>query len=163
LSEEKSLRAKLDLDGQSVEFTGTPDEVVSAILKYMSQAYPALSIIRKLVFSPDLAELTEKVSSVLSITDTGTLMVKKDMATEDGVLLVTSGADLATKLGKRNDPSVSVEELVLTLNVAEKTVRNVCSLLTKQGDVVRDGKGTYRISPSGVYHLLTRLGSGERP
>jgi hypothetical protein len=161
LSEGKNLRVKMELNGQSMEFTGTPDEVISAVLKYLSQAYPALAIVKRLTFSPDLAELTEKVSSVLSITDTGTLMVKKDMATEDGVLLVTSGADLATKLGKRNDPSVSVEELVLTLNVAEKTVRNVCSLLTKQGDIVRDGKGTYRISPSGVYHLLARLGGGE--
>lgn len=161
MSEEKSLKVKLELNGQNIEFTGTPDEVISAVLKYLAQAYPALTIVKKLTFSPDLAELTEKVSSVLSITDTGTLMVKKDMATEDGVLLITSGADLATKLGKRNDPSVSVEELVLTLNVAEKTVRNVCSLLTKQGDIVRDGKGTYRISPSGIYHLLTRLGSGE--
>ena len=161
MSEGNNLRVKMELNGQSMEFTGTPDEVISAVLKYLSQAYPALAIVKRLTFSPDLAELTEKVSSVLSITDTGTLMVKKDMATEDGVLTVTAGADLATKLGKRNDPSVSVEELVLTLNVAEKTVRNVCSLLTKQGEIVRDGKGTYRISPSGVYHLLTRLGSGE--
>jgi hypothetical protein len=156
------LKARLELDGQSAEFTGTPDEVISAILKYVSQAYPALSIVRKLMFSPDLTELTENISSVLSITDTGTLMVKKNIATEDGVLLIASGADLATKLGRRNDPSVSVEEFVLTLSVAEKTVRNVCSLLTKQGDIIRDGKGTYRISPSGTYHLLTRIGTGEK-
>ncbi|MGQ9513489.1 MAG: hypothetical protein ACUVTL_00285 [Thermoproteota archaeon] len=162
MSEEKKLKARLEIEDQSIEFEGTPDEVVSAALKYLAQAYPAISIVKKIVFSPDFSELVEKLSSVLLITDAGTLMVKKDVATEDGVLLVTAGADVTTKLGKRSDPSVSIEEIVLTLKVAEKTVRNVCSLLVKQGYIIRNGKGKYQISQTGVFHLMSRLGVGEK-
>jgi hypothetical protein len=162
LSNEKKLKAILEFEGQRIEFDGSPDEVVSASLKYLAQVYPSLSIVKRIVFYPDLGELIEKLSSVLSITDTGTLVVKKDVATEDGVLLVTAGADVATKLGKRSDSSVSIEEIASTLRVAEKTVRNVCSILVKQGYVTRNGKGKYQISQTGIFHLMSRLGMVEK-
>jgi len=162
LSETKDLKVRLEIDGQSAEFEGSPEEVVSAALKYLAQSYPALSIVKRIVFSPDLVELIGKLSPALSITENGAIIVKREVATEDGILLVTAGSDIASKLGKRIDPSMSIEEIVLTLNMAEKTVRNVCSLLSKQGHIIRDGKGRYRISQTGIFHLLSRLGTGEK-
>jgi len=163
LAEQKSfVKARLEAEGLVAEFEGTPEDVASAILKYLAQVYPAISVVKRLVFSPDLAELMERLSEAVSVTEVGTVMLRKEASTEDGIMLVLAGAEVASKLGKRAEPAVSIEELQLTLNVAEKTIRNVCSILVKQGLITRNGRGTYRAAPSGIYHLLIEEESRRR-
>ena len=62
-------------------------------------------------------------------------------------------AQLANKMGKRKEDSLSIEEIATGVGRAEKTIRNVLVQLQRQGLIGRAERGRYRVSSKGLMEL----------
>jgi predicted transcriptional regulator len=66
-------------------------------------------------------------------------------------------AHLASKLGKRENDSLNIEEIASGVSRSSKTIRNVIVTLQKANQIERTDRGRYRITSKGLLLLESSL------
>jgi DNA-binding transcriptional ArsR family regulator len=157
-AETTQVKVEIEVNGMRYEGNGSVEEIVPQILQFLTQAVPAYDLARKLVYVPDLAGLADKISEFAKMTNTGQLLLaKRDIPAERSISIVLFMAHLASKMGKRDVDSLSIEEIAAGVGKAPKTIRNVLVALQKAGLIDRAERGRYRITPKGLMDLESSL------
>jgi predicted transcriptional regulator of viral defense system len=88
------------------------------------------------------------------------ILLKSYMPADQSMGSVLLCAHILSKIGKREDDEMSIEELKKLTGKSEKTVRNTLTQMTKDGTVERTGRGSYRITNLGIMRVKEMLESG---
>ncbi|MBO3769508.1 MAG: hypothetical protein QXS51_05310 [Thermoproteota archaeon] len=157
-----TIRLEIPDKNIRVEFTGSRDEVVANLLKFLTNVYPHLSIVSRIVYTPDLENLLASISNHVKISDGEIIILdEENKTTENKILYLLAGCYVASKLGLREKNSMSIEEMVkMVSNISKKTIQNTLVELVKKGLVLRQARGTFEISTKGIM-LLSGGTQGE--
>jgi hypothetical protein len=151
MSEKSSLRVHLEFDEAKADFEGDVDQVFEAIIRFLTQIYPNLEIVQKIVYTPNLTELAEKLVGIVEITSDGLILVSGlDLSAKDAICLALLGTYVGNKLGKMRKETLSSSELAKTTGKARKTISNEIPRLTLEGLVERTAEGEYGITALGI-------------
>ncbi|MEM3712766.1 MAG: hypothetical protein QXR97_04435 [Thermoproteota archaeon] len=155
MNSSSTIRLEIPDKNIKVEFTGSRDEAISSLLKFLTNVYPHLSIVEKIVYTPDLENLLASVSQHLKISDGEIIILdEENKTTENKILYLLAGCYAASKLGLRDKSSMSVEEMVrMVSNISKKTIQNTLVELVKKGLVLRQARGMFEISTKGIMLL----------
>jgi len=155
MSSISKIRLEIPDKNIKVEFTGSKDEVVASLLKFLTNVYPHLTIVEKIVYKPDLEILLSSISKHVKISDGEIIMLDEESkTTENKILYLLAGCYVASRLGLRDKSSVSIEEMVRMIsNTSKKTIQNTLVDLVKKGLVIRQARGTFEISTKGIMVL----------
>jgi hypothetical protein len=153
-TETKQVKVQIDVNGLRYEASGSIEEIIPQMLRFLSQAVPAYDIAKKLVYVPDLAGLADKITDFARMTNTGQLLLKRgELAADRAISVILFMAHFAEKMGKRNSDSLSIEEIANGVGKAPKTIRNVLVEMQRAGRIERADRGSYRITAKGLMEL----------
>ena len=150
MSDRKKLRIHVEFEGLKEDYEGTPDEVIRALLVSLSQVYPSLELVKKLVFQPDLAVLADSLAGVVEFAPDGLLVLAGEVPADEAMLVSLVGSYVGFRLGKLDDDTSSADELAKTTGKALKTISNQLAWMIDDGLVERVGRGKYRATSLGV-------------
>ena len=163
-TETLQVKVQIDVDGMHYEGIGSVEEIIPQVMQFLIQAVPAYDVAKKLVYVPDLAGLADKVSDFARMTSTGQLLLTRiNLPAEKAITVLLFMAQLASKMGKRESDSMSIEEISTGIGRAPKTIRNVLVQLQRSSQIDRADRGKYRITSRGLMELersLVELGRG---
>ena len=160
----RHVKVQIDADGLHYESSGSPDEIIPQTMEFLSRAVPTYSLARKLIYTPDLAGLADKVSEFTKITTSGQLLLTRfDLPADRAISIVLFMSHLAAKIAKRPADSLSIEEVAHAVSKASKTIRNTIVNMQKTGLIERTNRGSYRITAKGLMNLekILELGNGQ--
>ena len=157
-TETTQIKVRIDVDGMRYEGSGSVEEIIPQVIQFLSETVPTYNLAKKLIYVPDLAGLTDKISDLAKMTNTGQLLLTRtDLSADKAVSVVLFMAHLLAKMGKRDNESISIEEIANAVEKAPKTIRNVIVELQKQGIIERIERGNYHITPKGLMQLESSL------
>jgi hypothetical protein len=156
------VKIQIDVDDMHYEGNGPVEEIVPQVMQFLIQAVPAYDIARKLIYIPDLAGLADKVSEFARMTTTGQLLLTRiNLPAEKTITILLFMAQLAGKMGKREEDSLTIEEISTGVGRAPKTIRNALVQLQKLSLIDRADRGRYRITSKGLMELERSLTENE--
>jgi len=157
------VRIQIDVNEMHYEGNGSVEEIIPQVLQFLTQAVPAYNLAKKLVYVPDLASLADKVSEFARMTPTGQLLLTRiNLPAERAITVLLFMSQLASKMGKRETDSLSIEEIATGVGRAPKTIRNVLVQLQRLGLIDRADRGKYHITSKGLMELERNL-TDSRP
>ena len=135
----------------SSKFSGETSEVVKAVQKFLSDSIPAFSIGSKIFLRiPSASELADMIGPDVKVSGADIIFLRKPGDAMGGIRKALVAARVANELGARQAPTLSVKEIAVATGIAEKTINNNLTKLTKQGEVERAAKGVYKITDRGI-------------
>ena len=150
----RQVRIQIDANGLHYESSGTAEEVVPQIMRFLSEAVPTYDLARRLIYVPDLAALADRTSEIGKMTSTSQLLLtRNDMPAERSISVVLFMAHLAAKIAKRAADSLNIEEISTAVGKAPKTIRNTIVNMQRAGLMERAERGSYRITQKGLMEL----------
>jgi hypothetical protein len=151
VSEKETLRVHLEFGEAKADFEGDVNQVFESIVRFLIQIYPNLEILQKIVYTPNLSVLTEKLVGVVEISSEGPILVSGlDLPSRDVACIALLGAHAGSKLGKLSKETLSSSDLARITGKARKTISNEIPRLVSDGLVERTVEGEYRITILGV-------------
>ncbi len=155
MSRVSTIRLEIPDKNIRVEFAGEENIVIRDLLKFLTNVYPRLTIVEKIVYTPDLEALLSAISSHIRISGGEIILLgEKDKATESKILYLLAGCHVASRFGLREKNSMSVEEMVrMVTNTSKKTIQNTLVDLVKKGLVLRQARGMFEITVKGIMLL----------
>ncbi|MEM2939320.1 MAG: hypothetical protein QXU95_03495 [Candidatus Bathyarchaeia archaeon] len=159
-----NLKVKVEVsEGESpiisANFEGSVDEVMKGVYDFLSKAIPQFSIVNKVVLQlPSAYELVEKISDKVKVCEGQIIFsdTAKGLSTEERFTLALVASYIGNKIGLLPEPSLSVKSLASILEVSEKTVMNIASLLSKRGLINRPKKGVFEINAKGIALVIAK-------
>jgi DNA-binding transcriptional ArsR family regulator len=146
-----NLRVHLEFGDIKVDFEGDVNQVTESIIRFLTEVYPNLEILRKLVYNPDVTNLAAKLVGRLEITAEGPILVSgSELSARDAVCIVLLGAYIGNKLGKLPKESLSSGDLAKITGKARKTMSNELPRLVDDGLTERTSEGEYELTILGI-------------
>jgi len=151
MSEQKKLRVHIEFGEAKADFEGDVNQVFESVVRFLTQIYPNLETIQKIVYAPDLIKLAEKLAGIIEITSDGPLLVSAlDLPARNAVCLALLGSYVGNKLGKISKGTLSSNELAKMTGKARKTISNEMPRLCSDGLVERTTEGEYQMTVLGI-------------
>jgi len=151
------LRAVLRHDETEVEFSGNYEDVWRSINKYLSEIYPSIEAVKKLIGAVDINLLMEKLEGLVEIRE-GMISVLEDKGAKRKILLCLAGAYVGKLLGLLEKDKLTPKEIASYTGLNEKVTRARLSELKKAGLVIKYGEGLYGFTKASIKELF-----GEKP
>jgi len=151
LREEGKLKVHIELGDAKADFEGDLNEVFDLTVKFLTQICPSLEILQKIIYTPDIVKLAEKIEGLIEIISEG-LILRSDLdaPAREAVCLVLLGAYLGKALGRMSKDSLSTRDLARIVRKARKTIANEMPRLVSEGLVERTPEGEYRLTTLGI-------------
>ncbi len=151
-----TLEVTVKHQGIENKIIGTPDGVIREILAYFSKVYPSLELTSKLVLNVDSAEFLQGISGTLASSQEGLVILKDVSGLRDKELLMLhlAGAKLLNFLGKKDNDTITLDEITKATGRSTGTVAGRLSELCNEQLVERVGKGSYRLTTMGARILV---------
>jgi len=151
VSEQNRLKVHIEFGEAKADFEGDANQVFESIVRFLTQIYPNLEILQRIVFTPDLTRLVEKLVGLVEITSEGSMIVPGlDLSARNAICFVLLGAYVGSKLGKLSKGSVSHNDLSKLTGKAKKTISNELPRLVSEGLAERTTEGEYQITTLGI-------------
>jgi len=151
LRDEGKLKVHIESGEAKADFEGDVDKVFELTVKFLTQIYPNLEILRKIVYTPDIVKLVEKVEGLVEITSDGFILLSDlDAPARDAISLALLGAYLGKALGKLPKDALSTRSLARIVGKARKTISNEMPRLISDGLIERTSEGEYRLTTLGI-------------
>jgi hypothetical protein len=148
---ENLLKVNLEFGDLKALFEGEVNQVVESIIRFLTQIYPNLEVLNKIVYTPDLINLIEKLRGVAEITSEGPILLQKlGLSTKKGICLALLTTYVGNKLGKIPKSTLSSNDLSNIVGKAIKTIYNEIPKLILQKLVERTDEGEFRITILGI-------------
>jgi len=137
--------------GIETRIVGTPDNVLRELYSLLSKTYPSLELASKLVLSVDTAEYFQSCAGVLAYTPEGLIILKDTTTLKDRELMMLhlAGARMFYLMGKKDNDSISLDELAKITGRVTGTIAGRLSELVREQLIERIGKGSYRLTTMG--------------
>ena len=140
-----------------VEFSGNYEDVWRSINKYLSEIYPSIEAVKKLIGAIDVNLLMEKLEGLVEIRE-GMINVLEDTGAKRKILLCLAGAHVGKILGLLERDKLTPKEIASYTGLNEKVTRARLSELKKAGLVIKYGEGLYGFTKASIRELF-----GEEP
>jgi len=140
-----------------VEFSGNYEDVWRSINKYLSEIYPPIEAVKKLIGAIDVNLLMEKLEGLVEIRE-GMINVLEDTGAKRKILLCLAGAHVGKILGLLERDKLTPKEIASYTGLNEKVTRARLSELKKAGLVIKYGEGLYGFTKASIKELF-----GEEP
>jgi hypothetical protein len=151
MSGQDNLRVHLEFGEVKVDFEGNVNQVAESIVRFLTEVYPNLEILRKLVYNPDVTNLAAKLVGRVEITAEGPILVSGfELSTRDAACIALLGAYVGNKLGKLPKESLTSGDLAKITGKARKTISNEVPKLVADGLAERTVEGEYKLTILGV-------------
>jgi len=151
------LKAVLRHGETEVEFSGNYEDVWRSINKYLSEIYPSIEAVKKLIGAIDVNLLMEKLEGLVEIRE-GMINVLEDTGAKRKILLCLAGAHVGKILGLLERDKLTPKEIASYTGLNEKVTRARLSELKKAGLVIKYGEGLYGFTKASIKELF-----GEGP
>lgn len=162
---ETLIEIKTNTGVVSSRFSGTPEEVIRAAVRFLSESLPAFSMVHKILLTvPSAEELVDLLGDDVKITGKDIVLLKKPSDAAEGIRKVLIAARICFELGVADTAALSVSELSKITSIIGKTLNNNLTELVKTGGVERVSKGTYRITDRGLlgtYIVSSKAGESQ--
>ena len=142
------------------KFTGTPDDVIRALLGFLSKALPAYEFASGLTMTVDLERLLRSIKGLIAFTPEGPVITvprEKLGGERNAIILNLVKAYAGYKTGRLQKDSLSTAEMLPVTGGRTGTVAARLSELSNLGWVERVGRGEYRITTLGVQSFLDEV------
>jgi len=150
LTEDK-LYVHIEYGDLKADFTGSADEVLRSIVRFISKILPSLKIVEELIYKPSLEGLAEALKNIVKISEgIPILCTQTSFAAHDLVLIGLAAKYLSFNIGLSEDECMDARELSIFTGKSEKTVRNILPKLLERGLIKRMEKGRYAITIPGL-------------
>jgi len=158
MSSQPTLRVHVEYDGSKLDVEGSPDDVIKALLEFVSKVYPTYEIVRGLTLTVDLERLLKDLTGVVAFTPEGAVtLIQRDklgrLSIRELIALYLSKAHVASQLKKADKASLSVDELLTAIGGRIGAMAGRLSEMVDEGLVERVGRGEYRITTYGLKHF----------
>jgi len=154
---DEELKAVLRHGETEVEFSGNYEDVWRSINKYLSEIYPSIEAVKKLIGAIDVNLLMEKLEDLVEIRE-GMINVLEDTGAKRKILLCLAGAYVGKLLGLLERDKLTPKEIASYTGLNEKVTRARLSELKKAGLVIKYGEGLYGFTKASIKELF-----GEEP
>jgi hypothetical protein len=146
-------------NGAETKVIGNPESVVRELVMFFSKAYPSLELASKLVLSVDSAEFLHTCTGVLAYSPEGLVILKDTTTLKDRELMMlhVAGAHMFYLMGKRENDSISLDELAKITGRVTGTIAGRLSELVREQLIERIGKGSYRLTTMGQRVVMQTL------
>ncbi|TMI18469.1 hypothetical protein E6H32_05245 [Candidatus Bathyarchaeota archaeon] len=146
-------------NGAETKVIGNPENVVRELVIFFSKAYPSLELASKLVLSIDSAEFLQSCAGVLAYSPEGLVILKDTTTLKDRELMMlhVAGARMFYLMGKKENDSISLEELAKITGRVTGTIAGRLSELVREQLIERIGKGSYRLTTMGQRVVIQTL------
>lgn len=155
------IHAKITYKDLVYEVSGGPEEVIRAVIKWLSNVLPAFDLFSKISIDIDYVRLTESLSRYVMVSSDGEIIFRENMpkrlSLSNKILITLGVAKLTHVAGKVDTPSLSLRELTRILGKPSKTVSSRLSELHYDGYVkrIKEGGGVYyEITVKGLIKLM---------
>lgn len=163
MSVEAKVKAHLEAGEVKVDFEGDVNQVFESLIRFLSQLYPNIEILQKIIFTPDLARLSSSIAGLVEITPEGPIIAPSvDLTARSAISLVLLGAYIGSKLGRLQKDSLATNDLSKFTGKARKTVINEIPRLIEEGLVEKVSDGEYRITSLGIRRTEEMIESLKR-
>ncbi len=151
MGDKEKLKVHIELDRTKADFEGDVNEVFELTIKFLTQICPSLEILQRIIYTPDIVDLTKKIEGLIEITSEGPILSSSlDVPTRDAVCLALLGAYLGRLFGKLSKDTLSTKDLARIIGKARKTVSNEAPRLISEGLIERTSEGEYRLTTLGI-------------
>ena len=151
MKESEKVKVHIEIGDARANFEGDVDQVFELAARFLTQICPGLKVLRRLIYTPDITKLAEKIGGLIEISPEGPIMLFNfDVPTRDAVCLILLGAYLGKVLGILGKDSISSRDLARMIGKARKTVSNEMPRLISEGVVERTSEGEYRLTILGI-------------
>lgn len=150
------LKVKLELEGQTYEFEGKLDDVITAINKVISKVYPSYNLARSIMINIDVKDLIEMIRPFLMITESGVVVFTsagEKLSIINKIMAVLIASRLMKLSNIRDDDYMSLSELSNTVVSSPKSTSSRLSELFAKGYIEKkrgDDGVKYRVSLKGI-------------
>ena len=145
--------------GAETKIIGNPENVVRELVIFFSKVYPSLELASRLVLSVDSAEFLQGCTGVLAYSPEGLVILKDTTTLKDRELMMlhVAGARMFYLMGKRENDSISLDELARITGRVTGTIAGRLSELVREQLIERIGKGSYRLTTMGQRIVIQTL------
>lgn len=151
MSERNLVKVHLEFGEIKADFEGEVNQVFESILRFLSQVCPAIEIVQKIIYMPDLINMMNNIVGILEITSEGPLINPMiDLSAKNAICLALLGAYIGNRVGKLQKDTLSVNDLSKSTRKARKTISNDIPKLIESGLVEKVSEGEYRITQLGM-------------
>ena len=150
---DEELKIVLKHGDTEVEFSGNYEEVWRSINKYLSDIYPSLKIVKKLIGSIDLEKMVEKLEGLVEIRDR-VINILENAGAKRKILLCLAAAYAGKALGILEKDKLTPKEIASYTGLNEKVTRARLSELRKSGLVMKYGEGLYGFTSASFRELF---------
>lgn len=152
---EPEITVSIKYGGLEQTFSGSVEEVWTAINKFFSEFVPAFKISKALALSVDLQRLAEDCKDLIGFADNAShLLVSKEKLTDNETLaLHLLAAYLGFRLGMLKSDTLTREELQIKLGKNPKITSTRLGELVKAEIAEKTSEGSYRITSFGVVQM----------
>ena len=150
MKESEKVKVHIEIGDARADFEGDVDQVFELTARFLTQICPSLKVLRRLIYTPDITKLAEKIVGLIEISPKGPMLSNFDVPTRDAVCLILLGAYLGKVLGILGKDSISSRDLARIIGKARKTVSNEMPRLVSEGVVERTSEGEYRLTILGI-------------
>ena len=163
MTEERKLEARITFNGMTEEFTGDFDKVSRAIIQFLFEICPDLSLLSKIRFAVDEKKLVEEIADVIKFDEQGPLFLAdvSDFSASDLIIMHLSVAHIGYRIGFLEIDRLTIDEICELTGVKKNVVIVRLSGLAKKKFVHIPETGKRGITSRGLAffadYLLPRL------
>jgi len=137
------------------DIEGSPEEVLRLFIQFMSNLYPAFTLVKRLTLTVDLESLLESLEGIIAFASEGAvILVPKEkldkLSLRDLISLHLAKAFVGYSVGKSGKESVSVDELLAAIGGRIGAMAGRLSEMVDEGLVARIGRGEYKVTTLGL-------------
>lgn len=152
------IKVRVSFQGGELEFSGSAEQVLRSLIKFISDVYPAFSLVRNLTLSLDLEEVSKGLKDIIAIHPEPTVLVDmKKLTIYEGCLLVLIVKYLAYMFGKSDSASLSLEEISSRLGKTKSSISARLSELQSGYLVEKVERGEYRVTSKGLKYFISEV------
>lgn len=160
--EKEKPRLKVTVRYGSLESTceGAADEVLSFVLRFVRDVYPAYEVLSELTLTVDLEKLLRGLKGVVAFLPKGRPVILKPtsgLKDSDVILTYLVAAYAANQMGLAERDYLSMADLLDRIGKSAGTVAGRLSELVNGMCVDRVGRGEYRVTPYGVNSFMEEV------
>ena len=151
MDDQGKLRVHIEFGEAKADFEGDVDQVFESIVRFLTEIYPDLEILQKVVYTPDVTRLANKLQGLVEITSEGPILASGlDLPAKHAVCITLLASHVGHTLGKTPKRTLSSSELARLIDKARKTIRNEMPRLISEGFLERTPEREYRITTLGI-------------
>jgi hypothetical protein len=146
-------------NGAETKVIGSPENVVRELVIFFSKAYPSIELASRLVLSVDSMEFLQSCAGIIAYSPEGLVILRDTTTLKDRELMMlhVAGARMFYLMGKKDNDSISLDELAKITGRVTGTIAGRLSELVREQLIERIGKGSYRLTTMGQRIVIQTL------